>query len=137
MNFAAHLLTRHVADHHTSAVPRTFMRARFALIALLIALVSGAFSPTPVTAQTSPPATATSSLIVKVVAGLTIDQQAEIVARNGGTLTSSIPALRLLVVAVAPEELDATLARYHGDPQVQNAELNKTRTSETVPNDPL
>jgi subtilisin family serine protease len=113
------------------------MRARFVLIALLIAFASGAFSPTLVTAQTSPSATAPSSLIVKVVAGLTTDQQAEIVARNGGTLTSSIPALRLLIVAVAPAEVDATLARYHADSQVQNVELNKTRTSEAVPNDPL
>ena len=82
------------------------------------------------------PAT-TSSLIVKVVAGLTSDQHAEIVARNGGTLTSSIPALRLLVVAVAPAELGATLARYQADPQVQSVEQNKVRVSESVPSDPL
>ena len=109
------------------------MRARFALFVALLIILSAAVLPTFAAAQSAP----TSSLIVKVVAGLTIDQQAEIVARNGGTLTSSIPALRLLIVVVAPEELAATLARYHADPQVQSAELNKTRTSEAVPNDPL
>jgi len=127
-------LSRRFADRRTPV--GNFMRARLSVVALLLVIASVTFVPLFAVAQTAPSATS-SSLIVKVVAGLTTDQQAEIVARNGGTLTSSIPALRLLIVTVPAEQLDATLARYQVDPQVQNAELNKTRTSETVPNDPL
>jgi len=133
MNFAVHWLTRRVADRPMSALPRTFMRPRFVIIAALLVILCAAVLPALATAQTA----TTPSLIVKVVAGLTTDQQAEIVARNGGTLTGSISALRLLVVAVPPDQVDATLSRYRADPQVQSAEVNKTRTSETVPNDPL
>ena len=111
------------------------VRRRLTVSALLLAILFAALVPMPSAAQTVP--ATTSSLIVKVVAGLTSDQHAEIVARNGGTLTSSIPALRLLVVAVAPAELGATLARYQADPQVQSVEQNKVRVSESVPSDPL
>jgi Subtilase family/Divergent InlB B-repeat domain len=110
------------------------MRARFAGATLLLAVLSAALLPTLAVAQSAPSGTA-SSLIVKVVGGLTIDQQNNIVARNGGTLTSSIPALRLLVVTVLVQDVDATLARYQADPQVQSVEQNKVRVSESVPSD--
>jgi hypothetical protein len=79
-------LTRRFADRPTPL--GNFMRARSTVVALLLALASVAFLPLFAAAQ-SVPAAAPSSLTVKVVPGLTAEQQAEIVARNGGTITSS------------------------------------------------
>jgi subtilisin family serine protease len=112
------------------------MRTRLTMIALITIMLFAGLVPSAAVAQTTP-TVSTSSLIVKVVAGLTADQQAAIVGRNGGTVTSSIAALRLLVVSMASKDVDAALARYLSDPQVQNAELNKTRVSEAAPTDPL
>src|SRR5678816_2609115 len=53
--------------------------------------------------------TTTSSLLVKFVPGLSLEQQANVIARNGGVEGSSIPALRLHVVAVATEQLATVL----------------------------
>ena len=78
-----------------------------------------------------------SSLLVKLAAGLSPAQQAEVIARNGGIEISSIPALRLHVIQVAPADLPQILARYQADPQVVNAEENKTRQSQAFPADPL
>jgi len=112
------------------------MRTRRMIIALAaIALFSGVVPPRA-TGQTTP-LVSTSSLIVKVIAGLTADQQAAVVGRNGGTVTSTIPALRLLVVSVPQEEVAAALARYQADAQVQSIEENKVRVSESIPSDAL
>src|SRR5437773_1121981 len=78
-----------------------------------------------------------SSLLVKLAPGLSPEQQAEVIARNGGLEISSIPALRLHVIQVAPADLPQILARYQADPQVVNAEENKTRQSQAFPADPL
>src|SRR5262245_20463923 len=78
-----------------------------------------------------------SSLIVKLVVGLSPEQQAAVIARNGGIQTSSIPALRLHIIEVAAADFAATLARYHADPQVVSAEENKLRKSGAVPSDAL
>ena len=112
------------------------MRTRLTAIVLAAAVLLTGLIPFPAAAQTTP-APATSSLIVKVVAGLTTDQHTALVGRNGGTITSSIPALRLLVVSVPETELAATLTRYQADPQVQNVEENKIRVSEAIPSDAL
>src|SRR5262249_28930013 len=79
----------------------------------------------------------TTSLIVKLIVGLSTQQQTDVIARNGGVEISSIPALRLHVVAVATDQLATILASYQADPQVQSVEVNKTRQSETIPSDPL
>ena len=113
------------------------MRTRFAVVTLLLAILSSAIFPAITIAQTAPPAPTTSSLIVKVVAGLTADQQTAVVTRNGGTLTSAIPALRLLVVSVPIADLSAIVANYQADPQVQSIEENRVRVSESVPSDLL
>src|SRR5690349_15290866 len=99
---------------------RTTMRTRVA-VALLLAILSSAFVMTDARAQTSPTVTI-SSLIVKVVSGLSANQQAQVVARNGGTVTSSIAPLRLLVISVPTADLSAVLASYQADPQVQSVE---------------
>jgi subtilisin family serine protease len=115
---------------------RTTMRTRLTMITLITIVLFAGLVPWTAVAQTTPTAS-TSSLIVKVIAGLTADQQAAIVGRNGGTVTSSIPALRLLVVSVPQDDVAATLARYQADAQVQSAETNKVRVSESMPSDAL
>src|SRR5213593_3768164 len=94
--------------------------------ALLIPTLSAAQTPS-----------STSSLLVKLVDGLTAQEQADVVARNGGIEISSIPALRLHVIQVAPAELPQVLVNYQADPQVVSAEENKTRQSQTFPADAL
>ncbi|PYN83538.1 MAG: hypothetical protein DMD96_02035, partial [Candidatus Rokuibacteriota bacterium] len=101
------------------------------ILAVLCALLLW-FIPLAASAQS-----ATSSLLVKLAAGLSPEQQAEVIARNGGLEISSIPALRLHVIQVAPADLPQVLPRYQADPQVVHAEENKTRQSQAFPADPL
>jgi hypothetical protein len=105
----------------------------FSLLAVLLVLLS----PLTAGAQTASGPSTTSSLLVKLVGGLSASEQAAVIARNGGVETSSIPALRLHVVAVSTADLPSVLAAYQADPQVQNVEVNRTRQSETMPADPL
>src|SRR5262245_38187964 len=101
----------------------------------IVAAIAGLIFPAIVLGQTTPPAT--SSIIVKMVAGLTAEEQAAVIARNGGVEVSSIRALRLHVIQVAPDQLVDTLAKYKADPQVVSAEANKLRKSEAIPADVL
>src|SRR3989441_1048754 len=103
------------------------------LLATALALLAVVSVPLASVAQPS----STSSLLVKLIEGLTPDQQAQVIARNGGIEISSIPALRLHVIQVAPADLPQVLAKYQADPQVVNAEENKTRQSQAFPTDPL
>jgi len=68
-----------------------------------------------------------SSLIVKVMPGLSPAQQADVIARNGGVLTSSIGPMRLHVVAVLTSDLPIVLARYNADRDVQHVETETWR----------
>jgi len=77
------------------------------------------------------------TLLIKLVAGLSTQQQAQVIADNGGVEISSIPVLRVHVIAVSTRDLPAVLAAYQGDPRVASVELEKTRTSESLPSDPL
>jgi hypothetical protein len=77
------------------------------------------------------------SVIVKMVPGLTQDQQREVIARNGGVWKSSILALRLHVVEIVATEISTTLNRYQSDSQVVSAEENKQRLWQMAPSDPL
>src|SRR6266446_8979062 len=110
------------------------MFKRFALLLAIIVMVGGSFSNLSLEAQNRPP---TSTLIVKLISGLSPTQQATVIARNGGTKTSAIPVLRLHVVEVPTTALSGILHKYQADPQVQNAEVNKTRRVEGIPSDPL
>src|SRR3989475_48588 len=94
--------------------------------ALLIPTLSAAQTPSPI-----------SSLLVKLVDGLSAQEQADVIARNGGVEISSIPALRLHVIQVAPADLPQVVANYQADSQVVDAEENKTRQSQAFPTDPL
>lgn len=104
------------------------------LAAILLAILGFALPPVALAQDSAP---TTSSLLVKLVAGLAAQQQADVTARNGGTEVSTIPVLRLHVIAVPTADLAATLASYQADPQVVSAEENKVRQSEMVPTDPL
>jgi len=74
-----------------------------------------------------------SSLLVKLVDGLSPALQADVIARNGGIEISSIPALRLHVIQVVTADLPQVLANYKTDPQVVNAEENQSRQSQAFP----
>src|SRR3989475_8142248 len=107
---------------------------RAIVVTALLTIACALLIPTLSAAQTPSP---TSSLLVKLVDGLSVQEQADVIARNGGVEISSIPALRLHVIQVAPADLPQVLANYQADPQVVNAEENKTRQSQAFPTDPL
>ncbi|NTW81630.1 MAG: S8 family serine peptidase, partial [Geobacteraceae bacterium] len=77
----------------------------------------------------------TMSLVVKLINGLTAVEQTAVIDRNGGIETSSIPALRLHVIAVPATNFSLTLENYQTDSQVESVELNKTRKAEGIPGD--
>ncbi|HTH74594.1 MAG TPA: S8 family serine peptidase [Trinickia sp.] len=117
---------------------RVIRQQAASVLALATALLLAAMLwPVKAFAQTEAAPPAPSSLIVKLVPGLTIDQQAAVIARNGGAETSTVPALRLHVVEVGAAQLDQALARYTADVQVARVEVNAVRQSNTVPTDPL
>jgi subtilisin family serine protease len=103
------------------------------LLATLLAVLFAVVAPLAGTAQE----TTVSSLLVKLVPGLSPEQQADVIARNGGVETSSIPALRLHVVAVPTDSVATVMANYQADAQVQHVELNTKRQSEAIPADAL
>src|SRR5256885_10266563 len=107
---------------------------RAIVVTALLTIACALLIPALSAAQTLSP---TSSLLVKLVDGLSAQEQADVIARNGGVEISSIPALRLHVIQVAPADLPQVLANYQADPQVVNAEENKTRQSQAFPTDPL
>jgi hypothetical protein len=98
------------------------------VVPLLLALLAlgGLATVTPAQAADS------GSLIVKLVEGLSPDQQAAVFARDGGRESSSVPGLRLHVVFVAAD-LPLALQIYQSDPQVERVELNRTRQAQGVP----
>src|SRR5438093_1506468 len=105
---------------------------RLATVSVVFALFCFLAVPLAASAQG-----ATSSLIVKLVPGLSPEEQAAVIARNGGVETSSIAPLRLHVVDVPPDQLVAVLGSYRADPQVASVEENRTRSSESIPSDAL
>ncbi len=114
------------------------MWKRLVILAAVTAMVGGAFFTVIAQEPTaSPEPIATTSLIAKLIAGLTPEEQAAVVTRNGGTETSSIPALRLHVVEVPTTDLSVILQNYQADPQVQSVEINQTRQVEGLPSDTL
>jgi VCBS repeat-containing protein len=76
------------------------------------------------------------TLIIKLVAGLTVDEQAAVVEAHGGVETSAVPVLRLHMVAVDPNTVDETIAAYEADPAVVSVDRDLPRAAEAVPNDP-
>src|ERR1700693_4772741 len=108
---------------------RTIFLKRFALLLVIAAIIGCAFSADMASAEPS--------LVVKMAAGLTSEENATVIAKNGGTVLSSIPALRLYVIEVSEVDLPGILLNYQSDPQVISAEENKTRKAEGLPADIL
>jgi hypothetical protein len=126
--------THEVRTHATTVTVTRLKRARF-VSAVAIILLCGLALPLAASAQTPPPEL--SSLLVKLVAGLSSDEQAAVIARNGGVEVSSIPALRLHVVEVLTADLATVLANYQGDFRIAHVGENKVRRAEALPSDPL
>src|SRR5262245_19131986 len=99
------------------------MLKRCTMLLVVIVLLGGSFSTLPPEAQNTPSTpTATSSLIVKLIDGLSLTQQAAVIARNGGIEVSVVPALRLHIVEVQTADLSTILQRYRSDSQVESVE---------------
>ncbi|MFM1752395.1 MAG: hypothetical protein RL119_1357, partial [Actinomycetota bacterium] len=79
---------------------------------------------------------ATSSIIVKMVAGLDAGAQDAVIARHGGVETSAIAALRLHVLEVSTADLDAVIAAYRADTDVASVSLDRVREVESAASDP-
>ncbi len=79
--------------------------------------------------------TTTTSIVVKMVKGLSAAEQAVVIARDGGTEKSAIPALRLHVITAPTASLTLVLKDYQGDSQVESVEVNKSRKAETLADD--
>ena len=107
---------------------------RAIVVTALLTIACALLIPTLSAAQTPSP---TSSLLVKLVDGLSAQKRADVIARNGGVETSSIPALRLHVVHVPASQLSRIMQKYRVDPQVVRVEENKIRKIDTIPSDPL
>ncbi len=86
-------------------------------------------SPTPYSGPTA-------SIIVQTVPGLTKPQQADVIARDGGVESSSIPVLRLHVVDVPAGEVSSYADAYAADPDVASVDRDRTRDAEATPSDP-
>ena len=112
---------------------KLFTPLSLALILVVIALSNWCISSAIAAEQ--PLAT---SLVVKLKPELSASEQAAVIARGGGRETSSIPALRMHVIAIPNgENPDLILQNYQADPQVERAEFNKARQAEALPNDIL
>jgi hypothetical protein len=108
----------------------------FKAIALLIIVYALFFiMPSQLNAADSEQQVTLSSIIIKLKAGTTDEQKAEVISRNGGVELSSVPALRLFVVEVPESDVEATLSRYKADPLVESAEMNIKRKVEGIPSD--
>src|SRR5436309_275869 len=86
-------------------------------------------SPTPYSGPTA-------SIIVQTIPGLTKPQQADVIARDGGVESSSIPVLRLHVVDVPAGEVSSYADAYAADPDVASIDRDRTRDAEATPSDP-
>jgi subtilisin family serine protease len=93
--------------------------------------------PTTTTTAPAPLDLSTAAhLIVKLVAGLSLEEQAEVITSHGGVESSVIGVLRLHMVAVAPDTVDDSVAAFASDPAVLSVDLDLPRAAEGVPNDP-
>ena len=107
-----------------------FKLKRLAIFLSVLMIVGGIFSY--VMAEEP---SATTSLIVKMVSGLTPQEQSAVISSNGGTEVSSIPALRLHVIEVPTSDLSTIIQNYQNDPKVVSVEENKERKAEGEPSD--
>src|SRR3954469_21230601 len=79
---------------------------------------------------------ATRTLLVRLVSGLSDADVTDAIVAGGGTTVSSVDALRLYVVDVPAASVDASVAEYSSDVRVQSVDRDRTRDAEATPNDP-
>src|SRR4051794_28935301 len=91
-------------------------------------------SSSPTNSDQAPSATRT--LLVRLVTGLSDADIADAISAGGGTEVSSVGALRLYIVDVPAANADASVAEYSSDPRVQSVDRDRTRDAEATPNDP-
>src|SRR6187200_301865 len=91
-------------------------------------------SSSPTSSEQAP--TATRTLLVRLVSGLSDAESTDAIAAGGGTEISSVDALRLYVVEVPAASVDASVTEYSSDPRVQSVDRDRTRDAEASPNDP-
>src|SRR4051795_1546652 len=91
-------------------------------------------SSSPTNSDQAPSATRT--LLVRLVSGLSDADIADAISAGGGTEVSSVDALRLYIVDVPAASVDASVAEYSSDPRVQSVDRDRTRDAEATPNDP-
>src|SRR3954463_4101692 len=91
-------------------------------------------SSSPTNSDQAPSATRT--LLVRLVSGLSDADITDAISAGGGTEVSSVEALRLYIVDVPASSVDASVAEYSSDPRVQSVDRDRTRDAEATPNDP-
>ncbi|MFA4917317.1 MAG: S8 family serine peptidase, partial [Syntrophales bacterium] len=77
------------------------------------------------------------SLIVRLAAGISPEEQQQVIARNGGTQTSSVPVLRMHFITIPETSAAAIMQQYQSDPQVLSIEHDKVRKVRGTPSDPI
>src|SRR5437867_7580550 len=82
-----------------------------------------------------PPVYTSASFIVKLANGLSADEQQTVIARNGGTETSSVSALRLHTIETSGDTLDQIIKNYQSDPLTSSVEREKIRSAGATPSD--
>ena len=109
-----------------------FVKFRRLAILLLVLMIAGGTLSYAIAED--PPTNA--SLIVKMVSGLSTEEQAAVIVTNGGTEISSIPALRSHVVGVPTSDLSTIIQNYQNDPRVVSVEENTIQIT-SIPAAPL
>jgi hypothetical protein len=98
--------------------------ARFCILSVVFFLFAGLYCVTSSAQAVSFESTAaTKFLIVKLAKELTADEQATVIARNGGVDKLCTPANQVHIVEVPAADLAATVANYLTDAQVAGVEI--------------
>src|SRR5438128_2636699 len=134
-----------LAGRRTAGVKWRLALPAIAVLAAACVVARGDNTPTA-PSLTSAPATLTSaperpavytsaSFIVKLANGLSADEQQAVIARNGGTETASVAALRLHTIETSGGTLGQTIQSYQSDSQVKSVERDKIRSAGAAPSD--
>jgi hypothetical protein len=104
-------------------------------------VVTDSTSPIPNTftenlSITISPAAPTTAFIVRLVSGLSTAAQQQVIARNGGVETSSVPVLKMHFIKVPNATIDEVLQRYQSDPNVRSIEYDTQCKIGETPSDP-
>ncbi|HET9218437.1 MAG TPA: Ig-like domain-containing protein [Terriglobia bacterium] len=80
---------------------------------------------------------ATTTLIVKMIQGVSPADAEATIIRHGGTLKSSIAPLRMYVAEVPVEATETIITNLQKDPNVERVEIEQSRKVSAVPTDAL